>query len=251
VTARIKKPIVRLETRLLADGVYTFRDRLDIEDTLTITMVKGLSWLLEYFEIEEGEFSFASGTTNVFPRGKKCWVFYPAFSLSRPFFRRFRGTVTGMASTDYLGARCIGKPLLFESNASILETPITDILASASNLQSVELNPGASALSIRARQLIVDAFPNDPSIAQVAARLGVSNAHLSRQFRRDYGMSPREYLHQVRMADVPLRLARGETISDVSGSAGYGDLSRFYKQFAKRTRTSPGVCRTMFAPKRS
>jgi AraC-like DNA-binding protein len=248
---RVKKSILRRDTQLLADGAYTFRDELDIEGTVTTTIATGLAWLLEYFEISEGELSFTSATTTVKPRGTRCWVFYPPFSLSRPALRGIRGTVTGKASTDNPGPEFKEKPFLFESNSSILETPVREILVGALNRQCVELNPRASVLSMRARQLIVKAYPKDPSIARIADRLGVSNAHLSRQFRRDYAMSPREYLHQLRIADVPLRLARGETIADVSGRAGYGDLSRFYKQFGKRTQTSPGRCRSMIAPAHS
>ena len=249
--ATTKESIVRRDTQLLADGAYAFRDDLSVEGTVTMTLVTGSGWLLEYFEITGGALSFISGSTTVRPDGTKCWAFYPPFSLSRPFFSSLRGIVMGKAGNDNLGVQCNGTPFLFESDASILETSVADILRSASNRKSIELNPHASALSMRARQLIIDAHPKDPSIAQIAARLGVSNAHLSRQFRRDYAMSPREYLHRLRIADVPLQLARGETIADVSGRVGYGDLSRFYKQFGKRTRTSPGRCRTMIAPKRS
>jgi AraC-like DNA-binding protein len=45
------------------------------------------------------------------------------------------------------------------------------------------------------------------------------------------------------MADTPLRLARGEPIIEVSAEVGYNDLSRFYKQFRKKTKTSPAACR--------
>lgn len=240
--------IVRRDTQLLADGVYAFRDELNVEGTVTMTLVTGSGWLLEYFEITGGELSFLSGSTKVRPVRTKCWVFYPPFSLSRPNLSGLRGVAMGKAGVGHLGLQFDGTPFLFESDASILQGSVADILGSASNRRSVELNPHASALSMRARQLIIDAHPKDPSIAEIAARLGVSNAHLSRQFRRDYAMSPREYLHRLRIADVPLQLARGETIADVSERVGYGDLSRFYKQFGKRTRTSPGRCRTMIAP---
>ena len=249
--ARVKGSIVRRDTQLLADGTYNFHDQLDIQGTVTTTVITGRAWLLEYFEIKGGELSFTSGDRTVLPRCRNCWAFYPPFSLTRPCLRDFRGAVTGQAGTIKVNAAFTDNPFLFESAASIREERVGNILAGASNRQSIELNPHASALSIRARQLIVKAHPRDPSIAQIAARLGVTNAHLSRQFRRDYAMSPREYLHGLRIADVPLRLARGETITDVSGRAGYGDLSRFYKQFGKRTRTSPGRCRTIIAAKRS
>ncbi|MGH9908785.1 MAG: helix-turn-helix domain-containing protein, partial [Pyrinomonadaceae bacterium] len=68
--------------------------------------------------------------------------------------------------------------------------------------------------------------------------------------KRDFEMSPNAYLRQLRVADVPLLLARGEEIVNVSLDVGYNDLSRFYKQFRKTTKTSPGVCRTIMRPGR-
>jgi AraC-like DNA-binding protein len=58
-------------------------------------------------------------------------------------------------------------------------------------------------------------------------------------------------LHQLRLADAPLKLANGEDIINVSQDVGYNDLSRFYKQFQKNTKTSPGVCQTMMKPSRA
>jgi AraC-like DNA-binding protein len=84
-----------------------------------------------------------------------------------------------------------------------------------------------------------------PSMARIAKRLGVTHEHLSRQFKRDFTMSPSAYFRQLRVADVPLRLARGEEIIQVSQEVGYNDLSRFYKQFRKTTNTSPGACKTI------
>ena len=66
--------------------------------------------------------------------------------------------------------------------------------------------------------------------------------------KRDFEMSPSTYLHQLRLADAPLKLAKGEEIINVSQDIGYNDLSRFYKQFRKTTKTSPGVCQTLMKP---
>lgn len=141
-------------------------------------------------------------------------------------------------------------PFVFEADASLERDSVVTILAAAAKCQSIDANPHASSLSIKARHLIAETYKDDPSIARVAARLGVTNAHLSRQFRRDYALSPREYLHQLRIADATLQLAKGDRIADVSGDSGYGDLSRFYKQFRKTTRMPPGVCRDIVGPKR-
>ncbi|HZI85998.1 MAG TPA: AraC family transcriptional regulator, partial [Pyrinomonadaceae bacterium] len=125
-----------------------------------------------------------------------------------------------------------------------------EIIQRGRDAQIVEFNPNASALSKNAKRLIDENFQSYPSIARIAQRLRVSHEHLSRQFKRDFQISPSTYLHQLRLADAPLRLARGEPIINVSLDIGYNDLSRFYKQFRKNTKTSPGACQTLMKPRR-
>lgn len=205
---------------------------------------------MERFDLEAGVVSFTSGARIIEPRSRTFWVFYPSFTISKVCFRNTRGTVSGKAGLRAGPVEQV-TPFVFESNASLERDSVARILAAALNQQSIDANPHASSLSIRARHLIAKTYTDDPSIARVAARLGVTNAHLSRQFRRDYALSPREYLHQLRIADATLQLAKGDSIADVSGNSGYGDLSRFYKQFRKNTRVPPGACREIVAPRRT
>jgi len=249
-TAATRKPIQRRETRFLPEGDYCFRDQLLIEGTVTTSVLTARGWLLERFDLEAGEVSFTSGIRTIEPRSQTFWVFYPSFTISRVCFRDTRGTVMGKAGIQPNPVEHV-IPFVFQSNASLERDPVAKILAAASNRQSIDANPHASSLSIKARHLIAETYIDDPSIARVAARLGVTNAHLSRQFRRDYALSPREYLHQLRIADATRQLAKGDSIADVSGNSGYGDLSRFYKQFRKTTRVPPGVCRDMVAPEQT
>jgi len=246
-TAR-KTAVVRRKTNILSDGTYRFEDRLGIKGAVTAEVITGPTWLLELIELEKGNLVFLSGTTTVSPRCRRFWIFYPAFTMSRLSFRDVTGMVTGKAGNELLPARFRGGPFTFESEADIDSETVGTILASASHCQSIEVNPQASSLSRKARERIAQSYASDPSIARIAAQLGVTNAHLSRQFRRDYAMTPRNYLHQLRLADATSGLVKGKSIADVSWNAGYGDLSRFYAQFRKSTRTSPGVCRKTLAP---
>jgi AraC-like DNA-binding protein len=240
--------ISRLETSFLPDGTYQFRDQLNIEGKVTTTVVTCAGWLLELYELTAGDVYFLRGKTEIRAHGKRFGVFYPPDTLVRPCFRNARAELLGLAGTARLGQGVSAVPFIFETPLLLKVESVWEILEAAQNCQFVDANPNASALSIKARQLIIDEHTGNSSIARIAARLGVSNAHLSRQFRRDYGMSPREYLHQLRMADAPLELARGGAITDISFDSGYGDLGRFYKQFRKATGTSPGICRGMVAP---
>ena len=86
-------------------------------------------------------------------------------------------------------------------------------------------------------------YRSTPSIASLAADLGVSHPHLTRQFKREFGMTPMAYRHALRASEAAGRLSRGEPIVDVSGDVGYEDLGRFYKSFRKAMHSSPGGCR--------
>lgn len=242
--------IARRETSFLPDGTYLFDDRLEIKGVVTAAVVTCTGWLLELHSLTSGELCFLKGQTEIRPGGKCFGAFYPPFAIVRPRFNNAQGNLVGLAGTHSLPAGIPAVPFIFETTPSWRAERVIQILEAARDRQSVDANPNASSLSIKAKRLIIEARSSDPSIARIAARLGVSHEHLSRQFRRDYRMSPREYLHQLRIADVPLQLARGAAIADVAQEAGYGDLSRFYKQFYKATRTSPGVCRKMVTPKR-
>jgi AraC-like DNA-binding protein len=242
------KTISRLETSFLPDGTYQFRDRLNIEGKVTTTVVTCAGWLLELYELTAGDVYFLRDKTEIRAQGKRLGVFYPSYSLVRPCFSNAQARLLGLAGTARLAEGIGAVPFIFETRPALKAKSVMEILEAGRNRQFVDANPNASSLSMKARKLIIDEHAGDSSIARIAARLGVSNAHLSRQFRRDYRMSPREYLHQLRTADAPLELARGGAITDISYDSGYGDLSRFYKQFRKTTGTSPGICRGMVAP---
>lgn len=242
--------IARAETSFLPDGTYVFEDQLEIKGVVTATIVTCTAWLLELYQLRAGELSFLRGKTEIHAKGKRFGVFYPPYTIARASLSNAKGSLLGLAGTGSLPAGFAAAPFIFETTLPLHPRKVTEILEAARNRQSVDANPNASSLSIKAKKLVIEGRSLGPSIARVAARLGVSNAHLSRQFGRDYGMSPREYLHQLRVADTPLQLAKGGAIADISHDAGYGDLSRFYKQFHKATKTSPGLCRKIMTPSR-
>ena len=244
----LEEIIARGETGFLPDGTYLFRDQLKMRGVVTTTVVTCKGWLLEMYQLRTGQLHFLRGKEEIRPSGKRFGVFYPPYTLVRPRFEDAKGSLLGLAGTAPLPAGFGKVPFVFEASVRWEARSVIEILDEGRNRQAIDANPRASSLSIKARKLIAEGYASGPSIGRIAARLGVSNEHLSRQFRRDYGMSPRAYLHQVRVADAPLELARGGAITDISHDSGYGDLSRFYKQFRKTTGTSPGFCRGIVMP---
>jgi AraC-like DNA-binding protein len=246
--------LARRKTEFLPDGAYLFEDKLEVKGELTTTVITCAAWLLELYEMEAGELSFIRGEEHVRPRTKGFGVFYPPFTISQPSFKNLQGRLVGVAATAPLPAELTGVPVVFET--SFRELPsgaqqVIEMVRSCKSRQAIELNPKPSLLSLKAKNLIDANYLVYPSIARIAARLKVTHEHLSRQFKRDFRLSPSNYLRLLRMADAPLRLARGEAIINVSQDVGYNDLSRFYKQFRKTTNVSPGACQTIMRPERS
>jgi AraC-like DNA-binding protein len=101
----------------------------------------------------------------------------------------------------------------------------------------------ASPRSRKAKSLIASNYRADVAIAEIAGKLGVSHAHLTRQFKRDYGITPIDYRHRLRVSDAMGRLSQGDEILDVGYQVGFNDTKRFYEDFRKVTGTSPGKCR--------
>lgn len=244
----------RRKTELLPDGAYLFEDELEVDGVVTTTVITCMAWLLELCELQAGELFFIRGDGQVRPTTKRFGVFYPPFSIVQPCFKNARGRFIGVAATEILPAEFMSAPFLFESTFSDSPTGVVQVietLRAGHHRQPIDSNPRASLLSLKAKRLIDENYLVYPSIARIATRLGVTHAHLSRQFKLDYGMSPNNYLRLLRVADVPLRLAKGEEIINVSQDVGYNDLSRFYKQFRKTTNTSPGACKTIMRPTRT
>jgi AraC-like DNA-binding protein len=244
----------RQKTKLLPDGSYFFENEFDFKGTLSPTIITCTAWLLELFHLKEGEILFVQGNKHLRPQTKRFGIFYPPFSITRPFFKNARGILQGIAGTRELPSKYASVPMIFETlckEPPASASQVIEILSAGANFQIIETNPKASLLSIKAKKLIDENYLIYPSIARIAARLGVTHAHLTRQFKFDYRMTPNAYLRQLRVADVPLKLARGEQIINVSHDVGYNDLSRFYKQFRKTTQTSPGACQTMMKPTRA
>lgn len=237
----------RRKTENLPDGLYYFEDELEIEGVLRANVITCAGWLLEILKINAGEVSFFVGEEEFRPRFTQMAVFYPPFTITRPCFKNTKGRCKGIAGIAALPAEFSKKPCVFETDfagSPKSAAEIVEILESSRNAQFVEANPQASLLSLKTKRLIDENYRIFPSIARIAARLGVSHEHLTRQFKKDFGISPSAYLHQIRVADASFRLTQGEAIIEVSGDVGYNDLSRFYKQFRKSTRQSPGFCRS-------
>lgn len=76
-------------------------------------------------------------------------------------------------------------------------------------------------------------------LAALAARVGLSPAHLQRRFRAAYGLSPAEFLAQRRLQALRAGLRAGAPVDAAILDAGFGSPSRVYEDGAARLGMTP------------
>lgn len=77
----------------------------------------------------------------------------------------------------------------------------------------------------RARQLLDG---GEPTLAELAAAVGISASHLQRRFTASFGLSPAQYLAQRKLGALKSALREGRDVSAALYDAGYGSPSRVY-----------------------
>ena len=79
------------------------------------------------------------------------------------------------------------------------------------------------------------------TVDELARLSEVSRSYFDRCFKQAYGVSPKEYLTELRMQRVRELLSVGYGIAEAADAVGYSDFYHFCKQFKKRHGISPGV----------
>lgn len=92
----------------------------------------------------------------------------------------------------------------------------------------------------RALAFIRDHFAEPITLAQVAEEAGLSKFYLCRLFRRQVGVSFRQYLHVLRIDRAKRLLADPQlTVTEVAYATGFDDLSHFDNVFNRIVGVSP------------
>jgi AraC family transcriptional regulator, regulatory protein of adaptative response / methylated-DNA-[protein]-cysteine methyltransferase len=101
-----------------------------------------------------------------------------------------------------------------------------------------------STAAVRRAADFIDAHVDERiTLATLGRETGLSSFHLQRVFRRELGVSPREYQQARRLERLRSQLRRGETVSRATYDAGFGSPSRVYEQARPRLGMTPAVYR--------
>jgi len=170
-------------TVVVAATITWIRERYSDPPEVSGPLVMGAHWMLEMHRRDDGSRTFG--------------LFLAAFDIVQLGAANFK-------TTEFVGFSTPGKPpadwltatLIFEMGTMPLaETPeeLITLVEKPRPYISLEVGLHASPLSKRARMRLAETYQDGISISDVARELGVSHAHLTRQFRRDFGLTPVSY----------------------------------------------------------
>lgn len=82
--------------------------------------------------------------------------------------------------------------------------------------------------------------PRQPSLAEMAARAGLSESHFHHEFVRWTGVTPKDFVQCLTLSDARERLARGESVFDASRNAGLSGPGRLHDLCVTLEAATPG-----------
>lgn len=92
---------------------------------------------------------------------------------------------------------------------------------------------------VRARDYLHAHVAHRPSLVELASEAGLSRAHFAREFGATFGISPHQYLVQLRLERAKWSLASGAAVTEVCYELGFESLGSFSTSFHRRTGLSP------------
>ncbi|MGH7628056.1 MAG: AraC family transcriptional regulator [Gemmatimonadales bacterium] len=188
--------------------------RFDTPRTRCFSVQLGPEWLAQAAPVQR----MVLGGPREQPRGRLAW-------LARQLHEEFeRGS---------------------DASALVLEGLLLAMLGELTRCPAGRDN-GRPVWVARARDLVEARLGEPIRLAELAAELGVHPAHLSRTFRRVYGVSLSAYVLRRRVERACVALADDDdaSLARVAQEAGFADQSHLCRSFRRVTGLTPGAWRS-------
>lgn len=151
---------------------------------------------------------------------------YPAFTK-----------LTALYNTFHTGA-VVREPLL----SKYLNDIMTEFMLYLPGKKTV---PGYAGMAEEIITYINEHFSEEISVADLAARAGLSHYHFIRTFKKETGFTPHEYIRDTRIATARYLLKNtGLSVKDICFHTGFTSESVFCSAFKSRLGMTPGQYRT-------
>jgi AraC family transcriptional regulator len=198
----------------------------DGEPSLILSLVIEAPWLRKQLKLAD------CGTANLFP--KAAVVITPDV---RHHVDRIAAAITNQ---------------LVEQREDHCEHILADLVTAlgrdfADSALTASIVPSGRPVDFRIRKaldFIKHASVTNPTVAQVAAQVGLSRSRFFEQFRRCMGISPQQYIDWVRMSRAIQLLGTSQkSLSHVADELGFEEHSHFTRFFAQHMGVPPSEFR--------
>jgi AraC-like DNA-binding protein len=197
----------------------------DGEPSLILSLVIEAPWLRKQLKLAE------NGTSDIFTK---------AAVVVTPDVRHHVDRIAA-AITNHLVAKDDGCNPILEDLVIALGRDFADPALTASII------PSGRPVDFRIRKaldFIKHASVANPTVAQVAAQVGLSRSRFFQQFRQCMGISPQHYIDWVRMSHaIELLGASDRPLSDIAEELGFEEHSHFTRFFAQHMGLPPSEFR--------
>ncbi len=157
----------------------------------------------------------------------------------------------GLVAVPELSARFlrVHRAIVDGLSALTQETQLIDLLAAltakAEGRGGSPPRQDPSKASLRRVRSYLESCPDEEemSLSQLAELADLSPSHLSRAFRREFGLPPHAYLVQVRVSRAREYLKRGEPVCEVAARAGFADQAHLTRHFKRLVGVTPALYR--------
>lgn len=133
-----------------------------------------------------------------------------------------------------------------------LQPAVDDVLAALSVDEDDRATGPAPPWLRRVRDALdeaADRAVEAPSVAVLAADAGVHRVHLSREFRRHFGVPPTEYRVRARLREAANRVAGSHaSLSGAAYRTGFADQAHMTREFSSRLGVTPLEYRRLLPP---
>ena len=222
----------------LKKDLFVFENDVEINDSLVVPHVSGPTTILSHFLVESGEGTIEYAGHG-FPMEHNSVVYLPknAFVLLKA--RRLRTKIINYCSVNEL---CDSKsPFFFVAEGF---TPLRDLAEirafGKSRPRETASEAGISAASLELKKFIDTTYREERRLSEFKPSAKLSRGTLTYHFKKDFGITPKEYLNRSRVIASMYDLVSGKSIVDSAFESGFSDLSRYYKNFRKFSHVSPG-----------
>lgn len=174
-----------------------------------------------------------------------CWIGFKGTSasqiLSRCGFAPSRPIIRMEQLADFESFFSSVEQVLHEANAGAsmeAEAYLRLVLAGYLKLHAAEENlgkpvPAGSQQVEKAVRWLTLQYTRPVTIKEMAGALGYHRTYLSKLFKQEMGISPRQFLLKIRMERARTLLSEPLTIEEIASSVGFSDPLYFSKQFKK------------------